>query len=198
MILLLAMWLGEALFITLAVAFIVMLILGVFVRVNLKHMKKENHDVVIPVQEIIQPTIEPIANESIDNKLNPRPELGSIPAISDIPETINLPDKAVKPLATSLEPIKTEPGLRKMRDLENQYYDLKVGSRETKKSFFDSVDYDKYPVKLEVDDSEKEGGVDSGISTCPHCHSSVPETMYCIYCGQSLLPTLSKEALKVS
>ncbi|MHA2392737.1 MAG: hypothetical protein ACXAEX_12395 [Promethearchaeota archaeon] len=192
---LLAMWLGEALFVSLAVAFIVMLILGVFVRVNLKHMKKENKDVAIPVQEVNLHIVEPVVNETIDNKLDPRPELMSVPATSNIPETINLPEKALKPLAPSLEPIQTEPGPSIMRDLESQYYDLKAGYRETKTSFFDSVDNDKYTVNLEVDEQEKEEGIDSGISTCPHCHSSVPETMYCIYCGQSLLPTLSKEAL---
>ena len=189
------MWLGEALFVILAVAFVVMIILGIFVRVNLKHMKKENQDVVIPIQEVSPKIIEPVASETISNKLNPGPELGSVPAMSDIPERIDLPEITVKPSITSLEPIKTEPELSIMRDLENQYYDLKAGYTETKTSFFDSVDNDKYSVNLEVDEKEKEEGIDSGISTCPHCHSSVPETMYCIYCGQSLLPTLSKEAL---
>lgn len=189
------MWLGEALFVVLAVAFVVMMILSVFVRVNLKHMKKENQYVVKPIQEISVNIIEPVVSETINNKLNPGPEIVSVPAMSDIPETIDLPEITVKPSVPSLETNKIEPDLKIMRDLENQFYDLKAGYRETKTSFFDSVDNDKYSAQLEVDKLEKEEGVDSGISTCPHCYSSVPETMYCIYCGQSLLPTLSKEAM---
>ena len=78
--------------------------------------------------------------------------------------------------------------------------------RETESKFFD-LRYELHPQSATkepdilngspaVEEEEEEKEPLPGVVTCPHCKSSVPQTLYCIYCGNTLTakPTSAKQS----
>lgn len=187
------MLLGEILFVLLAATLIVMLTLGIFVATNLRNTHKE-----IPVIEEIERKSESniittVKKQSIDvSNVEVVPESIKVD-LSEHVEILNKVELAEPNSSSSANDIPQQIDYRK--ELEKDYYDLKVKFEKTNMPFFDSVDDDEYSTDL-VEARELGEGAHRGISNCPHCNSDVPATLYCIYCGQSLIQTQNVEATK--
>ena len=122
------------------------------------------------------------------------------PIIEPTEETI--PEPTVEPiiLIPTLEP--SNPPVIEQQEPAPAGADLR---RETESKFFD-LRYELSPQSVTkeepdilngspvVEYEEKEEEPLPGVVTCPHCKSSVPQTLYCMYCGNTLAakPTATK------
>ena len=122
------------------------------------------------------------------------------PIIEPTEETI--PEPTVEPiiLIPTLEP--SNPPVIEQHEPAPAGADLR---RETESKFFD-LRYELSPQSVTkeepdilngspvVEYEEKEEEPLPGVVTCPHCKSSVPQTLYCMYCGNTLTakPTETK------
>ncbi|MFH2112592.1 MAG: hypothetical protein ABIJ47_15190 [Candidatus Bathyarchaeota archaeon] len=114
-------------------------------------------------EETAEPVIEPLT-ETID-------ELIVEPPTSPTPE----------PQATPPEPSPKEMELR--RETENQFFDLRYDYSSQNVAADSPTILDEAP---SIDPEEEKEEPLPGVVTCPHCKSEVPQTLYCIYCGNTL------------
>jgi hypothetical protein len=115
-----------------------------------------------------------------------------------------IPEPKVEPiiLVPTLEP--SNPPVIERHEPAPVEADLR---RETESKFFD-LRYDLSPQSVAKDEpdimngspvveyEEKEEEPLPGVVVCPHCKSSVPQTLYCIYCGNTLTakPSAAKQS----
>jgi hypothetical protein len=187
------MLLGEILFVLLAATLIVMLTLGIFVATNIRKSKKET-----PIIEEIERNSKSSIEKTVKKQLINVSNVDNVPKsiIVDLPESIEILNKVEFEKSNDLSDANNIPQqIDYRKELEKDYYGLKAEYQKTNTPFFDSVDDDKYSTDL-VEASNLEEGIHRGISNCPHCNSDVPSTLYCIYCGQSLIQTQKVEATK--
>ena len=87
------------------------------------------------------------------------------------------------------EPAPAETDLR--RETESKFFDLRYELSPQSVTKEEPDILDGSPV---VEYEEEEDEPLPGVVTCPHCKSSVPQTLYCIYCGNTLTvkPTAAK------
>jgi hypothetical protein len=181
------MWLGEMLFVTLAVAFLVMVTLGIFVSANIKHVK--NRPTKIQLEETLkvgeleeEPKI--IQEKSLESESINTPTINSEKnKIVKIKPKMNYSNDVIVPKNIEIEKKDTYFDLRK--NIEDKYIEKSI-NLEQQEPFFDSIDENISTNTA----SENISGLEPGVLTCPHCHSEVPSTIYCIYCGQSLYETM--------
>jgi hypothetical protein len=183
------MWLGEMLFVTLAVAFLVMITLGIFVSANIKHVK--NKPTKIQLEETIkigeleeEPKI--IQGNSLESEPINTPVINAEKnKIVEITPKMNFSSDVIAPKNIEIEKTDTYFDLRK--NIENKYIEMST-NLEKQEPFFDSID-ENISTNIEP---ENMNDLEPGVLTCPHCHCEVSSTIYCIYCGQSLYETIKK------
>ena len=118
---------------------------------------------IMPIVEAAEPLIEPMT-ETID-------ELIVEPPASPAPE----------PQATPPEP--SPQGVELRRETENKFFDLRYENNPQDITADSPTILDEAP---SIDPEEEKEEPLPGVVTCPHCKSEVPQTLYCIYCGNTL------------
>jgi len=118
---------------------------------------------IMPSVEAAEPLIEPMT-ETID-------ELIVEPPASPAPE----------PQATPPEP--SPQGVELRRETENKFFDLRYENNSQNVTADSPTILDEAP---SIDPEEEKEEPLPGVVTCPHCKSEVPQTLYCIYCGNTL------------
>jgi hypothetical protein len=179
--------LGEMLFVTLAVAFLVMITLGIFVSANIKHVKNRptniQLDETLKVGELEEkPKIvqeKSLESETINTPINNSEKN----KIDEITPKMNHSSDVIMQKNREIEKKDTYFDLRK--NIEDKYIEMSANS-EQQEPFFDSIDEN---ISKDIA-PENMNSLEQGVLTCPHCHCEVPSTIYCIYCGQSLYETV--------
>lgn len=147
--------------------------------------------------EINEALFRPIIFQAAEPEPTPEPEVEPLimpimeavePLIEPMTETI---DKLiVEPLASpapELQPTPPEPRSKKVelrRETENKFFDLRYEYNSQIVTADSPTNLDEAP-SIDLEEEEKEEPI-SGVVTCPHCKSEVPQTLYCIYCGNTL------------
>ena len=109
---------------------------------------------------------------------NPAEEPPSEP--SPPPEPVVITPSILESTPAAEEPHPTE--LR--RETESRFFDLRYENAPRTPAFTEPSILDGSP---SIEDEEEEAKEPTpGIVTCPHCKSKVPQTLYCIYCGNTL------------
>jgi len=126
------------------------------------------------MQPIIEPEEEPIAEPTVEPMIH-------------VP-TVEPPNPTV---VEQREPTPAEAELR--RETEGKFFDLRYELHPQGVAKDEPDILDGSPV---VEDEEEEEEPLPGVVICPHCKSSVPQTLYCIYCGNTLTakPTSAKQS----
>ena len=135
-----------------------------------------------------EPTLEPAMEPLITPHVEEEPE----PVIEPPTETMGEPEPTVEPPASPTpepdsaqpEPLPEATGRR--RETENQFFDLRYEYHPQNAVADSPTILDEAP---SIDLEEEEEGEEEpprGVVTCPHCKSEVPNTLYCIYCGNTL------------
>jgi hypothetical protein len=179
--------LGEMLFVTLAVAFLVMITLGIFVSANIKHAKNRptniQLDETLKVRELEEETEivqkKSLKSETINTPINNAEKN----KINEITPKMNYSNDVIVQKNIETEKKDTYFDLRK--NIKDKYIEMSTNS-EQQEPFFDSIDEN---ISKDIA-PESMNSLEQGVLTCPHCHCEVPTTIYCIYCGQSLYETM--------
>jgi hypothetical protein len=96
------------------------------------------------------------------------------------PEPVVITPSIEEPKPVAEEPHTTE--LR--RETESRFFDLRYENAPRAPVFTEPSILDGSP---SIEDEEEEAKEPTpGVVTCPHCKSKVPQTLYCIYCGNTL------------
>lgn len=127
---------------------------------------EETQPIIEPAEPITEPTVEPMI---------------LVPAV----------EPSSPPVSERHEPAPAEADLR--RETESKFFDLRYELAPQSVAKEEPDILDGSPV---VEDEEEEEEPLPGVVTCPHCKSSVPQTLYCIYCGNTLTakPTSAKQS----
>jgi len=127
------------------------------------------------VEEAFEPVIEPTVDESpepvVESLTETINELIIEPQVSQIPE----------PQATQTKP-RQEEETRRLTD--TPFFDLRYEYNSQSIPMESPTILDEAP-SIDPEEEKKEERP-QGIVTCPHCKSEVPQTLYCIYCGNTL------------
>ena len=156
---------------------------------------------IAPVEEILEsplpeaaqaPRVEPVsepAPEPIILVDEPEPPLDAVEMPqkppsepSPPPEPIVITPSPEEPAPTADEPHPTE--LR--RETESRFFDLRYENAPRAPVFTEPSILDGSPSIEDDEEGEEAKEPTPGIVTCPHCKSKVPQTLYCIYCGNTL------------
>jgi len=110
------------------------------------------------------------------------------------------PVKAPEPSAPPVpEPVVLVPSLKELappadepapvvlrRETESQFFDLRYDNKPQVVIHSEPSILDGSPSIEYEEEEEEEKEPPPGVVTCPHCKSKVPQTLYCIYCGNTL------------
>ena len=147
--------------------------------------------------EINEAFFRPIIFQAVEPE--PTPEPAMEPLIMPIveaaelliePMTETIDKLIVEPLASPApepQPTPPEPSPKKMklrRETENKFFDLRYEYNLPNVAADSPTILDEAP-SIDLEEEEKEEPL-PGVVTCPHCKSEVPQTLYCIYCGNTL------------
>ena len=151
------------------------------------------------LDHVFEPTPEPAEPPS-----EPDPPLYFIEAPQESPP-MQVPEPSAPP---THEPVVPPPSIEEPAPPAEEPTPIDL-RRETESRFFD-LRYDNTPqvvvtsepsildgspsIDYEEEEEEEKEEPPPGIVTCPHCKSKVPQTLYCIYCGNTLAakPAASK------
>ena len=134
-------------------------------------------DIVDSLEET-QPIAEPAEEPTIEPKVEP---IILVPTL----------EPSNPPVSEQSEPAPAETSLR--RETESKFFDLRY---ELSPQSIAKEEPDILNGSPVVEDEEKEEEPLPGVVVCPHCKSSVPQTLYCIYCGNTLTakPSAAKQS----
>ena len=128
---------------------------------------EETQPIIEPAEEpMTEPTVEPMILVPVVEPSNP-------------------------PVSEQHEPAPAGADLR--RETESKFFDLRYELSPQSVTKEEPDILDGSPV-VEYEEEEEEPL--TGVVTCPHCKSSVPQTLYCIYCGNTLTakPATAKQS----
>jgi hypothetical protein len=147
--------------------------------------------------EINEALFKPIIIQAVEPESTPEPAVEPLlmpiveaaePLIEPMTETI---DELIvePPLSPAPEPQPTPPEsspkkMKLRRETENKFFDLRYEYNPPDVAADSPTILDKAP-SIDLEEEEKEEPL-PGVVTCPHCKSEVPQTLYCIYCGNTL------------
>jgi len=147
--------------------------------------------IVSPLPETAQaPLEEPVVIPAPEHIIiaEPEPPVGASEAPEEPPAE---PTEEPSPESAALAPASEEPGPTEeprpadlRRETESRFFDLRYENASRAPIFTEPSVLDGSP---SIEDEEEEAKEPTpGIVTCPHCNSKVPQTLYCIYCGNTL------------
>jgi hypothetical protein len=133
---------------------------------------------IVDSPEETQPIIEPAEEPMSEPKVEP---IILVPTL----------EPSNPPVIERHEPAPAETDLR--RETESKFFDLRYDLSPQSVTKEEPDILNGSPV---VEYEEKEEEPLPGVVTCPHCKSSVPQTLYCIYCGNTLTakPSAAKQS----
>jgi hypothetical protein len=209
------MWINELLYVLMFAALTAVIVLAVVVNMRLRRSKQleqiETTDEITsePIADLVveqepEPVLEP-ETKTVPNNLpeimvepEPLPEYEHEPLVDIEPESKFPPEPEDSPDEMSyyveedelrLEDkdfgVNNESKVEETVDLEMPF--IVEFPQETKEEQVMEAGAESWYVPEEpTDKNEEEEG--EGVMMCPHCNSQVPNTIYCIYCGNSLKP----------
>ena len=160
-----------------------------------------------PIKQIIVPTIDKvlIPSAAVEPVVSPKldlpteharePQSESIDQLikmfpMDQPPEAHIPQPEPKPIEIIYQPPEAHipqpepnPSEGALRNTENQFFDLRYEYKQQTIDDVPTIPDDE--LNIGYGEEQKEENL-PGVVTCQHCKCEVPNTLYCIYCGNPL------------
>ena len=189
------MWFNELLFVLMVTALFGMGVMALIVKVSMNARRNSSEKRGVP-EKTCEP--EKNVNQAAEPGLTPEPvvEPSNAPTLGEAakpatgPQTEAVDENVAEPWATPIpeawaahhERGPAETVLR--REAEDQFFDLSY-ERTQRIATGDFPTILGEAPSLEYEEEEEEEPLPVVVK-CPHCKSEVPQTLYCIYCGNTL------------
>lgn len=149
---------------------------------NLGHEQVSEPEPEYVFEPELEPSIEPEPSDEVEPE-----QVVEIPELHTQPEAVSFYERETRsqPEDQCFEMSKDSKEEEEAADLEMPFYfDIPKGSIDEAERVAPGEPW--YVPEEPVEDAGK--GKDDDVTTCPHCYSQVPKTVYCIYCGNPLKP----------